>query len=428
MKHWPILFFLLLFINSSITWSQCLSQPDSYWFIGSAYGSAKVSNCSNQGVYDCHGFTKSYFEAGCQPALGSFISDPYPCWPQTIGSGGLDWQSNGKYVPVCSEANANIAFYSVATSGGAGHSAVKLGTTGKYMSKYGTEGPLVTHNLNGSFYHYFNGGGGVTATNFWAYIGSITGNSTVIGTGNQTYSVLSKPGVKYSWTMYNGGDKIYISSATNQNTVTLSPLHSGTAILRLSSTSTSPGCGGPTVIQDFPINVQTNICLEGSYSTPNVTNKNLETSNIVPPSWVNVNVTCPNAASYIWQKTSGSISYYSSGASASFTMTSGSSISFLITAKNSSNATIGTRNISFVNFGSFMAFPNPAIASLKIDVREDVPLNILLFNSSNDCVKEVKDYEAKSSIDLSALDKGDYIIHVYLEGKLVNQQRIKIER
>jgi hypothetical protein len=428
MKIATILVLLFCHINVSlIGQSQCNNQPDSYWYIGAAFGSAKVSSCNIDGLYDCHGFTKSYFEAGCQPALGAIITTAFPCPPQTIGSPGLEWQTNGKYVPVCSESNANVVFYEVTNSGGIGHSAVKLGATGKYMSKYGRDGPLVTHDLNGSWYHYKDGGS-VTSTNFWAYIGSIIGSASVIGMGSQTYSVLSKPGVKYSWTMYSGGDKIYISSTSNQNTVTLSPLHSGAAILRLSSTSTLPGCGGTTVHQNFSINVQTNICLEGSFSTPIVTNKNLETGNSVPANWVMLNVTCPNATNYIWQKTSGSISYYSSGANASFTMTSGGLISFLVTAKNSSNVTIGTRNISFYNYGTFMAFPNPAISSLKIDVREDVPLSIVFYNANNDFAKEVQNYEAKSSIDISALGKGSYIMQVYLEGKLVNQQRITIER
>ena len=134
------------------------------------------------------------------------------------------------YVPVCSESDANVVFYDITGSGGSGHSAVRLGTTGKYMSKYGSDGPLVTHNLNGSFYHYYSGGS-VNSTNFWTYIGPIVGNASVVGMGNQTYSVLAKPGVKYSLTMHSGGDKIYISSAFNQNTVTLSPLHSGPAIV-----------------------------------------------------------------------------------------------------------------------------------------------------------------------------------------------------
>jgi hypothetical protein len=430
MKNIESLLLLLFIISSPLNaLSQCYpDQSDNYWRIGSAYGSHRVSNCANTAPYNCHGFIRSYFEAGCQPSLGSFITTPYPCPPQTVTNEQTAWQTNGKYVRVCSEANANVVFYDVTGSGGAGHSAVRLGTTGKYMSKYGADGPLVSHDLNGTFYHLRAEGNSVNSSNFWSYIGSISGNSSVIGTGNQTYSVLSKPGVSYSWTMYSGGDKLYISSATNQNTVTLSPLHSGVAVLRLSSTNSSPGCGGTTVHQNFSINVQTNICLEGSYSTPNVSNQNLWSGNSVPANWVTVNVTCPNATSYIWQKTSGSISYYSSGANASFTMTSGGLISFLVTAKNSSNVTLGTRNISFYNYGSFMAFPNPATTSLKIDVREDVALNIVLFNASNYCVKEVQSYEAKSSIDISDLEKGNYIVHVYMAGKLINKQRIKIDR
>ena len=413
------LFCMLLGFSSKA--QQCYAdQTNLYWFIDQVYGSNKVANCNPN--YNCYGFIRSYLENGCTPSSGVFYN-PYTCL-EVQGNKGTEWRSNGQYIRVCNETLANLAYYDV--SGWGGHAAVKSSTIGgvtKYISKYGSDGPLVSHNLNGSWYHLAGNQNRVTSTEFWAYIGSnpIQGNATVVGTGSQNYTINNLAGYTFSWSMLSGGDRIYISSQSG-NTATLSPLCSGSAILQVTISS---GCG--SVSQQLVLTVQTNICLEGSFTIPNAANKILMNSNnVTPPSWVNVNVTCPNASTYTWQRTSGSISFYNSGAFASFTLTSGSSISFLVTAKNSSNTTLGTRNISFYNYGSFRAFSNPASTSLKLDVAEDILFAVTLQGLKSKSLKEVKNYHSKTGIDVSDLEDGDYVLKIYHEGKLVNEQRVKV--
>lgn len=154
--------------------------------------------------------------------------------------------------------------------------------------------------------------------------------------------------------------------------------------------------------------------------------KNLNNSNSVSAGWVQCTVTCPNAASYTWQRTSGSISYYNSGNFLSFNITSGASVSFLVTARNSANSILGSRNLTFYNYGSYRAFPNPASSSLKIDVSEETPVTVVIHSLKESCLKEIQDYESKSSIDISDLEDGEYIVRVYHNGKLANRERIKI--
>ena len=306
------------------------------------------------------------------------------------------------------------------------HSAVQAGQVGgvyKYISKYGPDGPLVSHNLNGSWYYNDNEGhNNVLGMAFWKYFGLISGTKDITGTDNQTYGVINGTGLSYSWSIISGGENIYISSSSTANTVTLSPLHSGAAVLRVTVSST---CGVPKT-QDIALNIQTNICLEGVFQNNSSTNKNLNNSNSVAAGWVNCTVTCPNATSYTWQRTSGSLSFYSSNNFLSFNITSGASVSFLITAQTPPPTGVVTRTITFYNFGSFRAFPNPASSSLTIDVADNVPVTVTLQGSKQEKVKEIKQYNAKTGIDVSQLEEGEYVIKVYHQGKLMNEERVKI--
>lgn len=416
--------YCIVYLASNQSIAQCFpDQSNTYWKIGSGFGTTRVSDCNPS--YNCHGFTMSYFDPAtqCQPSPFIYYSPAYSC-PTSVGIKGAEWKTNGKYVRVCTEADAKIAYYEGGAGMSGGHSAVKVvqGGTTKYISKYGADGPLVSHNLNGSWYHNDNNGvNRVTSTEFWTHIGSIPESGTINGTGNRTYSVLSGSGLSYSWSIVSGGENIYISSGANQSTVTLSPLHSGNATLQITVTT---GCG--SIVQQKALTIQTNICLEGTYLNNSSTVKNLNTGNSVAAGWVNCTVTCPNAASYTWQRTSGTISFYSSGNFLSFNITSGSSVSFNVVARNSSNAVIGNRNISFYNYGSFAVSPNPASSSLKVDALEDAPLSVAIIDLKGNCMKEISNYSGKSNIDVTDLKDGEYIVNIYVEGKLANQERVKI--
>lgn len=313
----------------------------------SQYGSKKLSNCDVNATYNCHGFVISYFEGGCtQPSWYNPVPAPYTC-PNTFGKRyDTDWQNSGKYVRVCSENNANIAYYHLTI--GDTHSAVKevlYDHSFKYISKYGCDGPLVAHNLNRSFYHLVKPTQIDTRypTEFWTYIGPISGSSNITSTTPVFFSVNDSTGVNYSWSITSGGSKIHIYSGGNQAVVTLIPDHTGSATLQLSAGSS---CGATKTQQK---NLNISICLDGTYDNAGIYNQVLNTVNHVSTGGVAVRVSCLNATTITWQKTSGNINgYFPDGQTVSFNMTSGGSISLLITAKNGST-TIGSRTVAFYN-------------------------------------------------------------------------------
>ncbi len=398
--------------------ADCEDWTDAQWKIGPTWNSSKVTPCHPNAYYNCNGFVLSFFENGCQPTGPQ--QAPYLC-PEAqgdLGNGSIT--SNGKVLEVCNATQGNIVFYDVG-SGYGYHSAVKTtyGGATKYLSKYGTDGPLVAHDIEGSYYHYVVA---PTIDGHYAYVG-MSGNPNITGTGTVTFSSPSVSGASYLWSIQSGGSNIYVQSGGSSTTVTLKPLHSGTAVLKL---ITNHSCSSAKT-QTLTLNIDTQICLEGTYVNGGSTS-NLMTGNSVSTGSVSTTVTCPGAASYTWTRTSGSLSYYASGNFMSFTMTSGSSVSFQIKAKNSSYQVIGTRNVSYYNYGSYAAFPNPATSTFEIDVAENQELEIIAFEETdNTKVKKLKKYRSKDKIDVSKWKKGNYILHIYHKEKLVKIGRLTVQ-
>lgn len=108
-------------------------------------------------------------------------------------------------------------------------------------------------------------------------------------------------------------------------------------------------------------------------------------------------------------------------------MFSGGSISFLITAKNGTN-TLATKNVAFYNYGSFRVSPNPATTFFTIDINEDILFKIVLQDFNLQVRKEINNYRGKSTIDVSTLREGEYAIHVYHDGELINKQLLMISK
>lgn len=209
-------------------------QSASAWHIDeSVYGSKLLSECHTAANYNCHGFVMNYFEnynfdtLDCHTTpswSSSLITAPYMCPTIQGPKDAHDYQSSGKYVRICTEPNANIAYYILKTPTDY-HSAVKevVGSSViKYISKYGHDGPLVAHNLEQSHYHEV---GRVDSTEFWAYIGGINGNQNIVGTDPVSFNVTNNPGVNYSWSIINGNSNVSISSANNLHTVSLTAMH-----------------------------------------------------------------------------------------------------------------------------------------------------------------------------------------------------------
>lgn len=424
-----LLLILNLFISAYSQGSCWTDQSPEYWKISEAlYDSKKLSDCHPSAYYNCHGFVISYFENGCTlPSFtGNQISAPYLCPNTQAIKSASAFQNSGKYVRVCSETSANIAYYKFLQGD---HSAVKEVTGGgsivKYLSKYNYDGPLVAHNLTGSWYHLTSQENiPPTPIEFWSYIGPISGNPNIVGLSPVTFTVNNIPGVSYSWSIPLGFNKIWFSSNSNQNTVTLTPTHSGTATLRLNISST---CGSVKT-QEITLNIQTNVCLEGAYNNVGNNGQNLNTVNTVSVGGVSATVTCPNATSFTWQKTSGSVSYWvPNGNTVNFTMLSGGSISFYVTAKNGST-TVATRNVTFHNYGSFMVYPNPSATSFSVDLNEDLDFSIVLESFGGSTKKEVTKYKGGSTIDVSDLKAGEYILSILFERKLIHKQRVIISK
>jgi hypothetical protein len=353
------------------------------------------------------------------------IPAPYTC-PNVKGVQSNDsYQSGVKYVKVCTESAGEIIYYDFAGIAG-GHSSVKQFIPGtgtiKYLSKYGSDGPLVGHDRDGSVYHLK--GAQDLNPDYWVYIGQLQGNTSISGTTPVSFSVVNKPEVNYSWSIVSGGSNIYISSASNQATVSLKPTHSGTAVLRFtvgSNCATSKS-------KDYSLNIQTNICLEGSYSNNGSNNINLNTVNSVAVGGISASVTCPNATSFTWQKTSGNINgWFPPGSSVAFTMTSGGSISFLVTARDGST-TLATRNVTFYNYGSFMVYPNPSSGEFKIDLNDELSFDIILTKLDSKEKSSFSNFTGKQSIDTSKLFPGEYVLKIFHDGKLINQQHVIISK
>lgn len=407
-------------------------QSDEFWKIGGQYGSKLISACHPNAIYNCHGFVMSYFENGCTQTkfIGEPIQAPYTC-PNVQGNQPeTAYQQSSRYVRVCSESVGEIVFYHTYASVPGNHSAVKQivdagAGTYKYISKYGNDGPLVGHDLNGSVYHLKGQIDLSYPPEFWVFIGNISGNTNITGTSPVSFSVLNKPEVNYSWSVVSGGSNIYITSGGNQSNVTLQPLHSGNAVLRL---TTSSNCTAPKN-KDITLSIQTGICLEGFYDNAGIYNKNLYTTNNVVVGGVAVRVSCPNATSITWQKTSGNINgYFPPGNNISFTMTSGGNISFLVTAKNGST-TLATRNVAFYNYGSFMIYPNPADNELSIELNAELEFSITLtsLDRSGESIT-LNQFKGDNKIDTSGLKNGEYSMRIFHDGKLIHQQHLLIKR
>lgn len=338
----------------------------------------------------------------------------------------VHWSTMAMYVEVCSESNAKVVYYTLNFSGT--HGAVKENTPVgvKYLSKYGNDGPLVGHNLNDSYYHY---DGQVGSTKFYTYIGRMqgpgfaNGSFNITGTSVQNFNVLNVSGVTYTWSQLSGYQNAYISSGQGTNSILLTPTHSGTTHLKLVCKST---CGAEQA-QIFNINITTNICLEGVF-TINSQLSNLNTSNNITIGNVNSSVTCPNASSFTWVRTSGSITnYYTNNSSMSFAMVSGGTISFLVTAKNGSQ-TLLTRNVTFYHYGSFRISPNPSQDLIAIDLNPDLLFDIVIYDFFGKLNKIINSYNSKEKIDISNLKKGEYMTWIYHENKLINKVRFIVEK
>jgi hypothetical protein len=438
MKYSPILVLFLLTFFASPCFSQSFScyapTDDLYWKIGSQYGSKRLSECSLSADYNCHGFAMAFFEVPCAAPSWNFPGpNPYIC--PTSGYSlktSPEYKFDNRYVRVCNEADCKLVFYKTTDAQSQDHTSVRDQTINfppfKYISKYGKSGPLVAHNLHGSFYH-INGNVDITQTEFWTYVGQITtSNPTLplqIGV-TKSFAVQQASGVTYTWTSIYG--KFNISSGQGTNVVVINPVYSGNDILRL--TVSSGNCGsGSTKVQEFPITI-TPKCMDGTYSLGSTSNIPMNSVNFIGTGQVITKITCPSAATITWVKTSGNLIFTPWNiTNVLFNMTSGGSISFTATARDASNQIIQTRNISFYNMSSFSAYPNPSSDEISLDLPKELEFEVYLIDLRNGTKYGFQTKQiSEGVISIGNIPNGEYLIVVNHDGKPVAEQKLIIQR
>jgi hypothetical protein len=108
-------------------------------------------------------------------------------------------------------------------------------------------------------------------------------------------------------------------------------------------------------------------------------------------------------------------------------MLSGGSISFKITARNGTSV-LAARNVSFFNFGSFNLYPNPSTNELSIDLSKEMMFDLIIHGVDSNLKAEIFRYKGGDKIDISTLPKGDYILLVIYEGKVIHQDRFVVSK
>lgn len=422
--------------NGSFSQSFSCYAPndDVYWKIGSQYGSKRLSDCSLSADYNCHGFAMAFFEVPCAAPIWNFPGpNPYTC--PTLGYSlktSPDYKFDNRYVRVCNEADCKLVFYKTTDSNGEDHSPVKDQTIYfppyKYISKYGKSGPLVAHNLHGSWYNLTNVVD-VSKTEFWTYVGPITtSNPTLplqIGV-TKSFALQQASGTTYTWTSIYG--KFNISSGQGTNSVTINPTYSGNDILRL--TVSSGKCGtGSTKVQEFAITVIPK-CMDGTYSHGSTSNIPMNSVNFIGTGQVITKITCPSVSTITWVKTSGNLIFTPWNiTNVLFNMTSGGSISFTATARDASNQVIQTRNISFYNMSSFSAHSNPSSDEIFLDLPPELEFEVILVDLRNGTKYGFyMNQESDRGINLSNIPNGEYSVIVNFEGKVVAEKKIIVDR
>lgn len=407
----------------------CFSNQDpSYWKIGPAWNSKLVSACHEQDLYNCHGFVLGHFENSC-PNYGwnTPAPSPYLCPNPQGQKAGSQIKNNVGFIRVCNVSDAKIVYYKTLISS-SDHSAIKDPTvtqgTAKYVSKYGADGPLVSHDLHGSWYHLI-GDVDIPQTEYWTYLGSVKDKNPSVPVqvgGSKIYGVEPATGVTYSWSSVSG--KFQIASGQGTATVTINPYYSGTDDLKLEVT----GCNGMKKTQFFQIVIPPT-CLSGTYTVGSSGGHPINTANSISIGQVVTNIVCPGAASIQWIKTSGSLSFMVWNVKdVLFNMTSGASISFDVKARNSSNQVISSRSVTFYNFGSFMVYPNPSHGMVKVDLNPDLTFEYDLVSMKEMRSVSCATIDKDGGIDLSSVSPGEYVLRILFEGKVVAEQRIIISK
>lgn len=361
----------------------------------------------------------SFFEDGCtQPTFTAGVAAPYQC-PNTRGFREADYGNSDRYVEVCDISQTDIVYYKFSVGD---HSAVRdtRGGQVKYLSKYGSESPLIGHDIDGTWYHLK--GDTDSSRDFYSYV-DVQGDANITGTDPVTFSANSNAQLTYAWTIASTHGNAYITSGANQPTVTIQPSYSGEATLTLNVTS---DCGTMTRVIDLDIDTET--CLEGKYGTSTAYNRVLGSSNSVSAGSVQATVWCPNATRYTWVKTSGNTVFYTQqGPTANFTIGSGDHIGVRVSAFDG-NSLLAARTVSFYSYGAYRASPNPSNEYINVEVAPELRALVTLESQTD---RQSYEYTIEPrrdrTIDISALPSGKYALTIEADGEKPFTQQVTIK-
>lgn len=154
----------------------------------------------------------------------------------------------------------------------------------------------------------------------------------------------------------------------------------------------------------------------------------MNTVNFIGTGQVITKIECLSASTITWAKTSGNLIFTPWNiTNVLFNMTSGGSIGFTVTARNGSNQIIQTKNISFYNLGGFSVYPNPSseIINLELPNELDFEVELVYLKNENSFQYSLASGKEKT-ININTLPRGDYLLKILFEGKVIHEKRILI--
>jgi len=417
---------LLLFLAKEGNSQSC--GDNGFWKIGSQFGTERLS--SNCGDFICHGFAAAYWEYGF--TTGSSLNTTNPgnvnVKTQYTQSGGgpteTYFRDSSLYEQVCGQSLSNVDVVTQKFNIADGfHSLVRDRNTTfnpKFISKYGSESPVIRHNYDSTWYELNNASKTEPDKNY-VFLGKLKTEYYVPKGQIKPISLLSKPGATYSWSIIGPTGVVSFTSGTNAASVSLRGDSFGTTQVKV----TVSGCSGIPPKEQIITIIVPAVTISGTYTTSNSTNHTLGNGNQVPSGNVSTYlISTPGVTSYGWQRYQGNLPFWSHTNQMHFTMQSGNYVSFKIYEISSSNDTLAVRNVTYYNFGNFSLYPNPSSStvSIKSDYKGTMDLEIIPLSMSS----KIRGFKitADEKVDIQDLPKGDYLVRVKIGEDVVLESRL----
>jgi len=419
------LFYLLFSIALEGISQSC--GDDGFWKIGSQFGTQRLS--SNCGDFICHGFAAAYWEEGF--IQGTSLNSTNPgivnVKTQYTQSGGgpteTYFRDSPLYVQVCGQSLSNVDVVTEVYGSSPGfHSLVRDRNSTfnlKFISKYGTESPVIRHDFNSTWYE-LNNASKTEPDKHYVYLGKLKTEYYVPKGQIKSISLPSKPGATYSWSIIGSPGIVSFTSGTNAASVSLRGDSFGTTQVKV----TVSGCSGIPPKEQIITIIVPAINISGTYTTSNSTNHTLGNGNQVPSGNVSTYLSMTGINNFVWERYQGNLPFWAHTNQMHFTMQSGNYVSFRIYARSSSNDTLAVRNVTYYNYGNFSLYPNPSSSSISIksDYKGPMDLEIIpLYKSSK--ILEFK-LTADEKVDIKDLPKGDYLVRVRIGEDVVLESRL----